>query len=156
MTSEQISLFISVGLLVLGLLTALYVLQRVRAGQARRVAQPRPPVVAPTMAAEPDVVAAAPAETPSPFLPQPAGDADDLLRIKGIGPKLSARLAELGVFHFAQIAQWTPEQLALVDSQLGAFQGRPERDQWQSQAALFAAGDIKGYERVHGKLGPAA
>jgi predicted flap endonuclease-1-like 5' DNA nuclease len=83
------------------------------------------------------------------------------MRIKGIGPKLSTRLAELGVFHYRQIADWTPEQLAAVDAQLGNFQGRPERDQWQSQARLLASGDVKAYERAHGKLeqptgGPAA
>ena len=149
MTTDQISLIITVALLVLGLLTALYVLQRVRARQEAPPAETVPP---------PAAVTAPPADIPSPFLPAPSGEADDLTRIKGIGPKLSARLRELGVYHFAQIAGWTPEQLALVDSQLGNFQGRPERDQWQSQAALLAAGDIKAYERVHGKLGsgPAA
>lgn len=106
---------------------------------------------------------AAPAEAApeSPFLAAPQGPADDLSKIKGIGPKLSARLAELGVFHYAQIAGWTPSQLALVDAQLGTFQGRPARDQWQSQARLLASGDVKAYERAHGKLeagppGPAA
>lgn len=147
MTTDQISLIVTIGLLVLGLLTALYVLQRVRAGRAGTTApDPVSPPVAPPAAAD----------IPSPYLPGPNGEADDLTRIKGIGPKLSARLAELGVFHFAQIAGWTPEQLALVDSELGTFQGRPERDQWQSQAALLAAGDIKAYERVHGKMGPTA
>lgn len=108
-------------------------------------------------------VAAADAATPvaaadaaSPFLAAPDGEADDLTQIKGIGPKLSARLAELGVFHFRQIANWTPAQLAAVDAQLGNFQGRPERDQWQSQARLLASGDRKAYERAHGKLGDAA
>jgi predicted flap endonuclease-1-like 5' DNA nuclease len=126
------------------------------AGPAR-IEPGKPSVAAPKAAADPEPVAAPPpAGTPSPFLSAPDAEVDDLTRIKGIGPKLSARLAELGVFHFAQIAGWTPEQLALVDSQLGTFQGRPERDQWQSQAALLAAGDIKAYERVHGKLGPAA
>jgi predicted flap endonuclease-1-like 5' DNA nuclease len=92
----------------------------------------------------------------SPFLAAPDGAADDLSRIKGIGPKLSTRLAELGVFHYRQIAGWTPAQLAEVDAQLGNFAGRPERDQWQSQARLLSEGDVKAYERVHGKLGPAA
>lgn len=92
----------------------------------------------------------------SPFLPAADGTADDLSKIKGIGPKLSARLAELGVFHYRQIAGWSPSQLAQVDAQLGNFAGRPERDQWQSQAHLLAEGDVKAYERVHGKLGPAA
>lgn len=115
------------------------------------------PAAAPPQSAAPPQ----PADLPSPFLAAPEGTADDLMRIKGIGPKLSARLAELGVFHYAQIAGWTPEQLAAVDAQLGNFQGRPERDQWQSQARLLASGDVKAYERAHGKLeqptgGPAA
>jgi len=156
MTTEQTSLFITIGLLVLGLLAALYVLQRVRAGQTSRVEQSTPPVPAPKPAADAAVPAPPSADTPSPFLAAPSGEVDDLMRVKGIGPKLSTRLAELGVFHFSQIASWTPEQLAIVDSQLGTFQGRPERDQWQSQAALLASGDIKAYERAHGKLGPAA
>lgn len=92
-------------------------------------------------------------DIPSPFLPAPDGDPDDLRRIKGIGPKLDTMLRDMGVFHYAQIAEWTPEQLALVDSQLGTFTGRPERDQWQSQARLLAAGDLKAYERAHGKIG---
>ena len=116
---------------------------------------------APTAAPPQSAAPPQPADLPSPFLPAPEGTADDLMRIKGIGPKLSARLAELGVFHYAQIAGWTPEQLAAVDAQLGNFQGRPERDQWQSQARLLASGDVKAYERAHGKLeqptgGPAA
>ena len=123
-----------------------------------------PPVTAPAVAppsSQAEPAATAQAEATSPFLPAPDGEPDDLSRIKGIGPKLSARLTELGVFHYAQIAGWTPEQLAAVDAQLGNFQGRPERDQWQSQARLLASGDVKAYERAHGKLeqptgGPAA
>lgn len=90
---------------------------------------------------------------PSPYLPAPEGEADDLRRIKGIGPKLAARLSELGVYHYRQIADWTPQQLAAIDQELGQFSGRPERDQWQSQARLLADGDIKAYEKLHGKLG---
>lgn len=133
-------------------------------GPAAAPAAPPPPVAGPPADTPPADVPAAPAPPSggqSPFLSAPDGPADDLSRIKGIGPKLSARLAELGVFHYSQIAGWTPEQLAQVDAQLGNFQGRPERDQWQSQARLLASGDVKAYERVHGKLeqpagGPAA
>jgi predicted flap endonuclease-1-like 5' DNA nuclease len=119
-------------------------------------APPSAPIGAPDIEPAPT-----PAEGASPFLPAPEGPADDLSRIKGIGPKLSARLTELGVFHYSQIAGWTPAQMAAVDAQLGTFQGRPERDQWQSQARLLASGDVKAYERMHGKLeqssgGPAA
>lgn len=116
-------------------------------------AEPAKPVSA-APGAEP--VAEPAAGAASPFLPAADGTADDLSKIKGIGPKLSARLAELGVFHYRQIAGWSPAQLAEVDAQLGNFAGRPERDQWQSQARLLAEGDVKAYERVHGKLGPAA
>jgi predicted flap endonuclease-1-like 5' DNA nuclease len=132
-------------LVVAALLLAAFLLLR------RRGAPGRPPAGE----AQTDAVAAAPApEVPSPFLAAPDGPPDDLRQIKGIGPKLEARLRELGVFHFRQIAGWTPEQLALVDRELGQFQGRPERDQWQSQARYLAAGDVKGYEAAHGRLGP--
>jgi predicted flap endonuclease-1-like 5' DNA nuclease len=49
-----------------------------------------------------------------------------------------------------------PAELAALDARLGVFQGRPERDRWQEQARLLAAGDVKGFERLHGKLGPEA
>ncbi len=65
------------------------------------------------------------------------GVADDLKRIKGVGPKLEGVLNGLGFFHFAQIAKWTPEQIAWVDDQL-QFKGRIERDNWTDQAKAFA------------------
>ena len=77
---------------------------------------------------------------------------DDLTRIKGLGPKLSARLGELGVTSFAQIAGWSAEDLAKVDAQLGAFAGRPQRDGWVEQAGFLARGDVAGYEAKFGKL----
>lgn len=126
---------------------------------APTVAAPPPaaPAAAPPIAERaPSEPAPLPDNLASPFLAAPVGAADDLMRIKGIGPKLSARLAELGVFHYSQIADWTPAQLDAVDAQLGNFQGRPMRDQWQSQARLLASGDVKAYERAHGKLEPPA
>lgn len=78
--------------------------------------------------------------------------ADDLTRIKGLGPKLSTLLASLGVTRFAQIAEWTDTDLARIDAQLGNFAGRPARDQWVEQAKLLAAGDTAGYEGKFGKL----
>ena len=80
----------------------------------------------------------------------PAGD--DLTRIKGVGPKLATRLAELGVTGFAQIAAWDEADLARIDGQLGAFAGRPARDQWVAQSRFLAEGDIAGYEAKFGKL----
>ncbi|MBC2665655.1 hypothetical protein H7F51_08970 [Novosphingobium flavum] len=87
-----------------------------------------------------------------PDAPAPAASADDLTRIKGVGPKLSTLLAGLGVTRFAQIAEWTDADLARIDPELGAFAGRPARDKWIEQAQLLAAGDTAGYEDRFGKL----
>lgn len=81
-----------------------------------------------------------------------AVEADDLTRIKGLGPKLKARLGELGVTRFEQIAAWTEADVAAVDAQLGTFAGRSTRDQWVAQAQFLAAGDVAGYEAKFGKL----
>ncbi len=80
------------------------------------------------------------------------GGCDDLTRIKGVGPKLSMRLAELGITSFAQIAAWSDADLARVDGALGAFAGRPARDNWVGQCQFLAAGDVIGYEAQFGKL----
>ncbi|WP_297509053.1 phasin PhaH [uncultured Caulobacter sp.] len=63
---------------------------------------------------------------------------DDLTKLVGVGPKLAASLAELGVTKFSQIAAWTPDELASYD-QLLNLKGRAERDAWVAQAKRFAA-----------------
>jgi predicted flap endonuclease-1-like 5' DNA nuclease len=78
--------------------------------------------------------------------------ADDLLKLKGVGAKLNALLIELGVTRYAQIAAWTDADVAAIDAKLGAFKGRPTRDQWIDQAKLLAAGDIAGFEARYGKI----
>ena len=77
---------------------------------------------------------------------------DDLLRMKGVGPKLKALLNELGITRFAQIAAWTDTDIAAIDARLGNFKGRPIRDQWVDQAKYLAASDIAGFEAQYGKL----
>lgn len=67
---------------------------------------------------------------------------DDLKRIGGVGPKLEKVLNGLGVWTYAQIAAWSPEEIAWVDDYL-AFKGRIERDGWLGQAARLAAGEAK-------------
>ncbi len=44
-------------------------------------------------------------------------------------------------------------EAAQLDAQLGAFQGRMERDRWREQARFLAQGDRAGYEAQFGKLG---
>lgn len=67
------------------------------------------------------------------------GKADDLKRIRGIGKQNEGRLHGLGVWHFDQIAAWTPDEVKWVGGYL-AFPGRIEREDWQAQAKVLAAG----------------
>ena len=66
-------------------------------------------------------------------------DGDDLTRISGVGPVLVKKLHALDVTSFAQIAAWTPEDVADMDEKL-SFKGRIDRDDWLAQAAEFAKG----------------
>jgi NADH-quinone oxidoreductase subunit E len=68
-----------------------------------------------------------------------AGAADDLQRIKGVGPVNEKRLHELGVFHFDQIAAWTEPEIRWVGTYL-SFPGRIDREQWVAQAANLIVG----------------
>ncbi|MBU3000742.1 NADH:ubiquinone oxidoreductase [Roseovarius nubinhibens] len=68
-----------------------------------------------------------------------AGGADDLKRIKGVGPKLEDLLHGMGYYHFDQIAQWGAAEVAWVDQNLKGFKGRVSRDNWVAQAKTLAA-----------------
>ena len=85
-------------------------------------------------------------------IPGAIGDPDDLLQVKGIGPKLNTLLISLGIRRFDQIAAWGGEEIAKVDGHLGTFKGRIVRDAWVEQAGLLARGDIAGFEAKFGKL----
>jgi len=108
-------------------------------------------VVEPVIAEPVETVAEAPveiAETAAPVVETAAATVeaniqaagDDLTRLVGVGPKLAASLAELGVTTFSQVAAWTPDELASYD-QLLNLKGRAERDAWIAQAKRFAAPD---------------
>jgi Uncharacterized conserved protein len=85
-----------------------------------------------------------PAEIEKPAKP------DDLKRIAGIGPKLEQVLNGLGVWTYAQIAGWTPEEIAWVDDYL-QFRGRIGRDDWVAQAAALARGEVGEDAKTIGK-----
>ncbi|MFY9969314.1 MAG: NADH-quinone oxidoreductase subunit NuoE [Roseiarcus sp.] len=72
-------------------------------------------------------------------LEAPRGAADDLQRVKGVGPVNEKHLHDLGVFHFDQIAAWTTAEIRWVGTYL-AFPGRIDREQWVAQAANLARG----------------
>ncbi len=82
-----------------------------------------------------------------------AGPADDLQLLKGVGPKFVARLNELGVARFAQLAALNDTELAHLDERLGPFRGRLARDRVAEQADYLARGDLDGFEERFGKLG---
>lgn len=116
---------------------------------------PQPEVV-PAPEPQPEIVPSVePIPAPSPPTAAPAGDvlvADDLSRIKGLGPKLQKLLPTLGLSTFAQIAALTEADLAELDTKLGAFAGRPAKDNWVEQAKYLAAGDTAGFEARFGKV----
>ena len=62
---------------------------------------------------------------------------DDLTKIKGIGPVNQRRLNDLGVWHYDQVAAWSPTEVAWVSAYL-AFPGRIDRENWVGQAADLA------------------
>ncbi|UVK45947.1 NADH-ubiquinone dehydrogenase [Mesorhizobium sp. AR07] len=61
----------------------------------------------------------------------------DLKAISGIGPKLEKVLNGLGIWTYAQIAAWAPEEIAWVEDYL-SLTGRIGRDDWTAQAAALA------------------
>lgn len=116
--------------------------------QTRAEAEPKPQTAAtttPTSGAAPattaapdDTGASAPtAAALDTLLKAPRGEADDLTRIKGIGPKLCGALHDLGIFHFWQIARLSEREIAWINDRL-RFKGRIERERWVEQAKVLA------------------
>lgn len=100
-------------------------------------------------------VMAEPVPVPIPMpapAPAPAA-ADDLTRIKGLGPKLVTLLGEVGITSYAQIAAWSDADVERIDAELGRFKGRITRDQWIEQAKLLAAGDEAAFTDKFGRNG---
>lgn len=120
--------------------------ERARRNQALIDAAPAAVRQVPAPAPEP---APAPARAPTPT----SAGADDLARIKGVGPKLVSLLGELGVTSFAQIAAWSAVDVERIDAQLGRFKGRITRDQWIEQAKLLSAGDEAAFTDKFGRNG---
>ena len=131
---------------------------------ADRVETPAPAAAPAPVAAAPAPAPAAPAAAPAakaeakPSLDDPNRPAavekpatpDDLKMISGVGPVMEAKLHELGIYTFAQIAKWTETEVAWVDGYL-AFRGRIVRDDWIKQADALARGGEEEYVRVFGK-----
>ncbi|GHC60367.1 NADH-quinone oxidoreductase subunit E [Limoniibacter endophyticus] len=75
---------------------------------------------------------------------------DDLKLISGVGPKIETILHSIGIYTFAQVAEWSEAECAWVDNYL-RFHGRIARDNWIAQAGALARGGVEEYVRVFGK-----
>ena len=77
---------------------------------------------------------------PPAALPAPRdGAADDLAKIKGVGPKSVEKLHALGVFHYDQIAGWSDDNIKWIEASIGAA-GRVKRNGWIAQAQALSGG----------------
>ncbi len=79
-----------------------------------------------------------------PALPGPRhGKADALLRLPGLSRRHAERLYAIGIYHFGQIAAWTPQEAAWISSYLDL--GDTIRDEdWIGRAARLAAAEPGG------------
>lgn len=71
-------------------------------------------------------------------LSAPEGAADDLTIISGIGPLNQQELNDLGIYHYWQVASWTPEHVAWLSARI-RFPKRIVRENWMAQAARMAS-----------------
>ncbi|MEH3036775.1 MAG: hypothetical protein PGN23_09870 [Sphingomonas adhaesiva] len=130
-------------------------------------APPPPPPATPSADPTPAPLADEPIAAAAPLNASPAshaasapteaadGDpaAQSITLLKGLGPKIAAKLADLGITRVDQLAWLDDAEAAELDARLTPFEGRMERDRWREQARLLAQGDRAGYEAQFGKLG---
>lgn len=105
-----------------------------------------PQAAAPVVPA-PAVRAKAPAEVPGEAASadlQDAAYADDLRRIRGIGPKVEAALHAAGVTRLSQIADWDETRIDEVAPRIGRAASRIRGDDWIGQARTLVATDREG------------
>jgi large subunit ribosomal protein L19 len=71
---------------------------------------------------------------------KPKGEADDLMQINGIDATLAARLKQLNLYKFEQVANFSDEDIGNVEGALN-IDGRVEKQDWigQARALLTAA-----------------
>ncbi|MCG2768908.1 MAG: DUF4332 domain-containing protein [Anaerolineae bacterium] len=92
--------------------------------------------------------AAAPATPAEPAVPPKP---DDLKRIEGIGPKISALLQEAGISTFAQLAAAEASRLEEILAEAG-LSALAKPATWPEQASLAAAGDWEALEALQNEL----
>ncbi|MBP6210390.1 MAG: DUF4332 domain-containing protein [Anaerolineales bacterium] len=76
--------------------------------------------------------------------------ADDLVKIEGIGPKVAKLLNGAGITTFEQLAHSNSAEIQKLLNEAGMQMMNPEG--WIDQAKLAAKGDWKSFEKLQGEL----
>jgi predicted flap endonuclease-1-like 5' DNA nuclease len=96
-----------------------------------------------TAAPSPALAPPVPEERPVSLPAANAGAPDDFTLIDGVSPLQQSSLYSLGIYHFDQIAAWTPANVAWVDRYL-RLRGRITEEEWIEQAAELAQFGVVG------------
>jgi NADH-quinone oxidoreductase subunit E len=92
------------------------------------------------LVAAPAAADVAPVQPPLLAAPRDGTSGDDLGLIWGVGDILHKKLNTLGIWHFDQIAAWSPAEVAWFEGAMEGFKGRIARDKWIEQCQKLAAG----------------
>ncbi len=84
--------------------------------------------------------------------PTETGKPDDLRKIEGIGPKMKSVLNAGGIKTFAQLAAQSPDAVRAILKADGVNINANNPETWPEQAALAAAGDWDGLEKLQNQL----
>nr|WP_309688300.1 hypothetical protein [Armatimonas sp.] len=103
--------------------------------QAQAAELERQRTVVPPLATDgPDITTDGPARADGLVIPEAEpGHEDDLKEIVGVGPFIEAKLHDLGLRTYKQIAKLSPEMLEKVAGSIEYFQGRIGRENWTEQ-----------------------
>ena len=123
---------------LLGLLVILLWVWLQRTPKQKEIPLVQPEEIKPALAVAP----VEPAVPPKP---------DDLKRIEGIGPKISALLQEAGIRTFAQLAAAEVSRLEAILAEAG-LSALAKPATWPEQASLAAAGDWEALEALQNEL----
>lgn len=126
-------------------------------------AKPAPKAVAEKPAAAKPVTAKAVAEKPAAKAQALVGaavpkkfltktGADDLTAIEGVGPKISELLHAAGITNFSQLAAAKVSAIQEILKAAGSRYSMANPGTWPEQAALLAAGDYAGFEKLSEEL----
>ena len=90
-------------------------------------------------------------EPPKAEAPTPSGEADDLTRIEGIGPKYRDALMSVGITTYAQLAEMSLDEIKAAIKKAG-MRNTASMSTWAEQAKLAAAGAWDELEKLQDEL----